>query len=184
MIDMSKLDPGKEREKGRTLALGGGAQSPWRQKLEEIGKLRLFVQGSRTRTCRSPEDDVSLGKVTDPPCSWSLGTKGSHRPKSDLWKIPPVWPPLSLPGAVLGAGLTSLPPSQWCEPADPQRCLSALPGLPRGPPASGAVPGERLWGRRASARLGWHELTARCGRPWPLLSSCLAGKRALWGTGH
>lgn len=75
-------------------------------------------------------------------------------------------------------------PSQWCEPTDSQRCLSTLPGLPRGSPAPGTVSGERLWGRRAPASLGWHELSACCCRPWPLLSGCLAGKGALWEIRH
>lgn len=91
---------------------------------------------------------------------------------------------LPLPGVALGAGLMILPPSQWCEPADMQWCLSTLPGLPRGPPASGTVSGERLRGRRAPACPGWHELIARCGCPRPLLSSCLAGKGAPWGVRH
>ena len=47
MIDRSKLDLGKEREKGRTLAAGGGAQSPWRQKLEGIRETQTIWSGIR-----------------------------------------------------------------------------------------------------------------------------------------
>lgn len=76
------------------------------------------------------------------------------------------------------------PPPQQREPADTQRRLPAVPGLPGGPPAPGPVPGEGLRRRRASARPGRHERAARRSRPRTLLTSCLAGKGDWVGTGE
>lgn len=76
------------------------------------------------------------------------------------------------------------PPPQQREPADTQRRLPAVPGLPGGPPAPGPVPGEGLRRRRSSARPGRHERAARRRRPRTLLASCLAGKGDRVGTGE
>lgn len=149
-----------------------------RRSWKELGKLRLHGQGSAVKG-----KSVSWGRALALPAAGHWEPRAHSGPRAACQKARKCCCPSSPSrgGAVLGTGLTSLPPSQWCEPADTQRRLSTLPGLPRGPPALGTVPGERLWGRRAPPSPGWHELTTCCCRPWPLLSSCLAGEWALRG---